>query len=172
MPLMAPDLTRATYARVLECMYPLLSAWEVWAAEHAPADLADLVAARRRSPMMRDDLLTLNAPLPEVHAFDAAKIPGLPSRAAFLGAMYVIEGSALGGQYIAAHVGPLLQLTPGAGCSYFAGYGAETGSKWNEFKAVVAAVDDRDSVGVIAAAKAMFAVFEAAILPVSATLSA
>jgi len=33
MPLMSKDLTRATYIRVLQHMYPLLAGWEAWANE-------------------------------------------------------------------------------------------------------------------------------------------
>jgi len=168
LPLMAPDLSRATYAQVLACFYPLIAAWEAWSEAHAPLPLRALVADRRRAPLLERDLRTLGAELPAVHDFPAARIPHIDSEeAAFLGAMYVIEGSTLGGQHIARHVEPLLGFAADAGTAYFRGYGAETGARWREFQTTLRDVPEEKSPVLIEAAKNMFDIFEAAILPVS-----
>ncbi len=48
--------------------------------------------------------------------------------------MYVMEGSTLGGRFIAPHVAKLFHLDAGRGNAYFEGYGERTGSMWNEFR--------------------------------------
>jgi heme oxygenase (biliverdin-IX-beta and delta-forming) len=73
--------------------------------------------------------------------------------------MYVMEGSTLGGQYIARHVEKTLHFTPGQGNAYFRGYSERTGELWREFKSLLTALPETDSDTVIASAKATFAVF-------------
>jgi heme oxygenase len=55
------------------------------------------------------------------------------------GSMYVMEGSTLGGRFIAPHVAERLDLAPGRGNAYFEGYGPRTGSMWNAFRETAAA---------------------------------
>lgn len=50
-----------------------------------------------------------------------------------MGGLYVLEGSTLGGQIISRMIGGSLGYTPEAGCAFFAGYGAQTGSMWKSF---------------------------------------
>ena len=77
-----------------------------------------------------------------------------------LGAMYVIEGSTLGGQLIGRHVERVLGLTAGQGNAYFRGHNERTGQLWKEFcDALRTKVPDRETDTVIAAAKTMFGVF-------------
>ena len=47
--------------------------------------------------------------------------------ATLLGAMYVMEGSTLGGQLIARHVELVLGLTAGQGNAHFRGHNERTG---------------------------------------------
>ena len=159
-PLMADALTRDEYADVLTRMYGFIRGWEVWAGEHAPGDLRPLLWERQRSGLLCRDLGSLGRPLPEAVAWmpDAAGQP--VTRSAFLGRMYVVEGSTLGGQYIAAHVEKTLGFVRGKGNSYFAGYGARTGSMWNEVKQLLVQVPEAESGELIAAARQMFAAFE------------
>lgn len=172
MPLMDPHLTLATYTLVLARMYPLLAGWEAFAHKHAPADLAGMVAQRRRAPLLEQDLhaLTTRSELPRAR-FDPAEIPGLPhresddevGRGAFLGAMYVIEGSTLGGQHIARHVEPLLGLSREHGTAYFRGYAEHTSEMWRGFQQELDRLPQEAATGAIAAARAMFGAFERAL---------
>lgn len=167
MPLMSPDLTRTGYLRVLEHMYPVLAGWEAWANAHVPAEYAGLLAARQRSSLLASDLDFFHAAIPAAY-FPAEQIPELGhSSAAFLGAMYVIEGSTLGGQHIARHVEPLLNLSADSGTAYFRGYADRTAEQWREFKDVLTAVPESQSETLIAAAKGTFNVFGTAILPLN-----
>ncbi|TGD92877.1 biliverdin-producing heme oxygenase [Methylobacterium nonmethylotrophicum] len=73
---------------------------------------------------------------------DAAEIRALPrpdavlprSRPEAFGALYVLEGSTLGGQVIAKHIGRQLGLTAETGCRYYAAHGRETGAMWKAFR--------------------------------------
>ena len=173
-PLLSPGLTRERYREVLGCMYRVVRGWEEWAAIHAPRHLAACVRERRRAALLESDLqylqylnkdessapgtrttpiFTDGAPIPEGYndpqAFEAA----------FLGAMYVMEGSTLGGQHIARHVEAVLGFEPGIGDAYFRGHGQQTGAMWQSFKRLLIAVPDEHSLHVLGAAKAMFACF-------------
>ena len=78
--------------------------------------------------------------------------------------MYVVEGSTLGGQYIAKHVERRFGFRGGSGNAYFRGYGERTGSMWRSFKDDLIALPEEDTDRVIAAARAMFGVFAAAMV--------
>ncbi|GJE16996.1 biliverdin-producing heme oxygenase [Methylobacterium marchantiae] len=62
---------------------------------------------------------------------------GFDDRAAILGALYVTEGSTLGGQVIAHHVRRSLGETiASGGCAYYEGYGKrDTAAMWTSFRA-------------------------------------
>ena len=77
-----------------------------------------------------------------------------------LGAMYVLEGSTLGGRYIASHVGNVLGLVPGRGDRFFRGYEERTIPMWREFQQVLLAVPEEQGDAVIEAAKGMFGIFQ------------
>lgn len=165
--LMDPALTRADYVRTLQQMYGAVRGWDDWATQHAPPTLLSLLEGRRRSPLIEADLDYLGAEIPalkhrptpwfssDVHSQPEARY------ASFLGAMYVMEGSTLGGQYIARHVEQALGLQPGAGNAYFRGYGDQTGAMWKSFKTVLAAVPDTHTELVVQSAKRMFGFFAA-----------
>ncbi len=73
-----------------------------------------------------------------------------------LGSMYVLEGSTLGGQYIARTVEQNLGLAPGEGDAYFRGYGDQTMVKWAEFRQVLETIPEEHSAIAIDAARVTF----------------
>jgi heme oxygenase len=155
-PLMSADLTRVEYCVALDRFYGIIRAWDELAAAQAPSSLRGVLVDRRRSDLIASDLAFFGAPPP------AGPLPVLPSPATeahFYGYMYVIEGSTLGGQYIARHVEQTLGLEPGMGDAYFRGYGEQTGKRWREFKAVLATVPEEATVDVIEGAHQMFLYF-------------
>ena len=174
-PLMQPDLTREQYIQTLRRMYTVVHGWESWAAAHAPEPYGALVVERRRSHLIAADLESLGVALASVETDDISEIEArltkhflrfdvdhLSSAPDFLGAMYVMEGSTLGGQYIARYVEEKLAMSQGRGNAYFRGYAERTGSMWQSFKQQLAAVPEADADRVIAAAKFMFGAFGAA----------
>jgi heme oxygenase len=157
LPLMHEGLDRQQYIACLQQMYGVVAAWEEHAEATAPDWMRETLAARRRRFLLKDDLayfgvIELDGRQPALPLMDG--LPGL------LGAMYVMEGSTLGGQFIAKHVEKELQLENGLGNAYFRGHGSETGRMWKEFcEMLKAKVSDEDTEAVVFSAKSMFGVF-------------
>ncbi|MEJ1237230.1 biliverdin-producing heme oxygenase [Chryseolinea sp. T2] len=61
-------------------------------------------------------------------------LPSIDSSTSALGALYVLEGSTLGGQIIAAMLKKQLSRDSDHGMSFFFGYGNETPLMWERFK--------------------------------------
>jgi len=103
---------------------------------------------RRRRDLLLDDLAAMNAPLPP-----SLEAPDMPDDAALLGAVYVLEGSKLGGAMLAKSVGD------GLPSAYLSPFGPKGGMK--------AFMDMLDASGVdeakaVEAARAVFALFHKA----------
>jgi heme oxygenase len=156
-PLMRSDLTEELYRSVLLRFYCFVHGWESWAAINVPQEFGTLLLERQRSHLLAADLLHFDEQRPDLQYVFSGTKP--LSKAAFLGAMYVIEGSTLGGQYIARHVEGALGLTPGIGDSYFRGYGDRTNAMWREVQQALELVNEAEAEVVIGAAKKMFSEF-------------
>lgn len=103
---------------------------------------------RRRRGLLSDDLSAMNVPLPP--ALDA---PPMQDDAALLGAVYVLEGSKLGGAMLAKAVGK------GLPSAYLSPFGPKGG-----MKAFMDMLDNAgaDEAGAVEAARAVFALFRKA----------
>jgi heme oxygenase len=121
------------YARTLQVFDAFMDPWEHAVLAALPAAVRPWLLQRSRRPFLRQDLQALGLdPLP----LSPPRLP-LPDAAAGWGSLYVIEGSALGGQAITralAHAG----LRPDQGGAYFQGWGSATGTMWAEFRGVLA----------------------------------
>ena len=169
MPLMDPELSLATYIDTLQGLLPVVRGWELWAGQNVPASLQPLLAARRRAHLLAADLRALHVPeAPGRQAVDWDRVvcktvslreDGPSFEAAFLGALYVVEGSTLGGRIIARHAAEVLGLHGGRGTAFFEGHGQQTGAFWRETTAAIAAVPERHERLLIAAAQRTFRVF-------------
>ena len=117
--------------RFLGKMYGFLVPYEAALREHAAAlGPAWEVPERQRAHLILDDLREPAAALPLCPA-----MPPLATLPQLLGAMYVIEGSTLGGQVLARQLAKAgLDLG-----RYFTGYGALTGPRWKAFCQLLAA---------------------------------
>jgi heme oxygenase len=162
---MAPDLTRTQYIEMLQRLHPVVRGWEKWVERKVPSDLAELIQGRRRSHLIEQDLRALGAStVGEPTKFPAERVPGLRARglrfrASFFAAMYVMEGSTLGGQFVAQHIQTLFGGDVGAYNAYFRGYGDKTSEMWRIFREAMVKLPSEDEADVIAAAKAMLAIF-------------
>ena len=156
-PLMSDALTAEEYVSSLRAMYGMVAAWEDLLDRSAPAWVLALLTTRRRKHLLARDLAHFGAALP---AESGPALPVFPGDAGLLGAMYVMEGSTLGGQFIARHVERVLGLVPGEGNAYFRGHAERTGTLWKEFLEVLrTAVPDSETGTAVVAAKAMFGSF-------------
>ncbi len=89
---------------------------------------------RRKLDLLERDLAALGLRAAEIEALPRCRsLPAPPTPAAALGALYVVEGSTLGGALIARDVERVLGLTPETGCAYFRAYGRETAAMWRAF---------------------------------------
>ncbi|GAB3867031.1 biliverdin-producing heme oxygenase [Hymenobacter segetis] len=125
--LSAGTVTAADTAQFLAKMYGLLEPYEAQLKAHAatfgPAWQLD---QRYRAPLILDDLARLGH---DATPPSYPKLPPLSTRAQLLGAMYVFEGSTLGGQVIARQ----LDKAGIAAHAFFTGRAERTGPLWKAF---------------------------------------
>ncbi|RZL16481.1 MAG: heme oxygenase [Hymenobacter sp.] len=115
----------AATTRFLAKMYGFMQPYEAQLQTHA-ADLGPAweIPARLRTALILDDLQVPAAQLPL-----CAALPPLGTQPQLLGAMYVLEGSTLGGQVLARQLAKAgLDLG-----RFFTGAGALTGPRWKSF---------------------------------------
>jgi heme oxygenase (biliverdin-IX-beta and delta-forming) len=156
-PLMHEGLNTAEYVECLQRIYGVVAAWEERAAEVAPDWLQSILLVRQRSSLLRRDLAWFGAGEKDERRPTLPEMNDLPS---LFGTMYVMEGSTLGGQFIARHVEAALHLTEGRGNSYFRGHGVQTGPLWKEFCDMLKLrITDEQTGAVVISAKAMFSTF-------------
>lgn len=127
--LMKPSLTRDVYVEVLKKFYGFFSPLEEKLSEAFRAtDLNEMIQSRLKVPLLQKDLVFFG--------LDLAKIPHcenlsfLDTPAQCFGALYVTEGSTLGGQVISKTIRQSLEITSETGGSYFSGYGSQTMAVW------------------------------------------
>lgn len=125
------------YGRILRGFHEFLQLWELRVRHALPEPLRPWFDARVRAPLAARDIAALA--LPDDPALRAAARAAqhrlrLDSPAAAIGSLYVIEGSALGGQVLTPKLRALHGLTPERGGAYFHGFGDRTGAMWREFR--------------------------------------
>ena len=157
-------LTRHDYRLLLARLWGFHKAFEVVLDEAARRLSLDLnMADRARAPMLEEDLMTLG--------LDAREIAQLPrcdhifrpfDEAAFMGALYVVEGSTLGGIQIARALSSLFGGSEGEGRKFFLGYGARHSIMWRCFLAQLDAFagDEAREAAAVEGAVKTFADFE------------
>jgi heme oxygenase (biliverdin-IX-beta and delta-forming) len=154
-------LVRSRYVELLRNFRRANGAYEAVAGPALPDDLRPMFDARRKTGLLDEDLRHFGAierERPDDLA-DAQRLIGGRSHAA-IGAMYVFEGSTLGGAVIARHLEARLGLRTVEGRRYFTPYGGHTGAMWRAFKARIEARVGDDRAGrdaIVAAADATFA---------------
>ena len=149
--------SKAEYLRQLVAFFGFVAPWE--------ERLATVLPETDPIRLGRDKTGWLEADL-EFFGYDAARrrqlprattLPSTSSRAAILGAAYVLEGSTLGGQIIARHLTATLQLTGTDGRRFFSSYGERVGSQWQEFRAeLLRASSPTNDPGIVDAAQTTF----------------
>jgi heme oxygenase len=90
---------------------------------------------RRKSAALAKDIKDLGGiPVEKANGY---ALPAIQNTAQAYAAMYVIEGSTLGGKIISKMMAQQLRITDGSGLSFFSGYGDDTESMWDKFKQVL-----------------------------------
>jgi heme oxygenase len=136
--LMSPELTEADYICVLRHLHAFHARIEPAIAVALEGHPAESLLDGTRPRALLADLAWFGAdPIPPIGP-EHACLPALEDHAAALGALYVVEGSGLGGRVIARHVQACLSVVPGAGASFYGGLSAEAArSRWGQFCALL-----------------------------------
>jgi heme oxygenase (biliverdin-IX-beta and delta-forming) len=146
--------TRTGYRALLARWWGFHAVWEPRAAFLLEPALHE---PRRKLALLRADLRGLGLADAEIDALPVCRsVPSLRTGAEALGALYVLEGSTLGGQVIARAADEALGLGPEGGCAFFRAYGPRTGAMWRAFRDRLAAVPPAEHESVLLGARATF----------------
>ena len=110
---------------------------------------------RRKADSLASDIEILGGVLPKLAATD--HLPAITNHQEALGALYVIEGSTLGGQIISQMIGRQLNLNEGL--SFFKSYGEQTLVMWQRFQAFLNLTQNSPGAATITAANETFLKF-------------
>ena len=129
------SIGRDDYRLLLARLWGFHKAFEDALDEAARSLALDLVMAdRARAPMLEADLQTLGLDGPAMLRLPRCDQVFQPrSEAAFMGSLYVVEGSTLGGVHIARALSGLFHGTDHAGRTFFLGYGERHSLMWRGF---------------------------------------
>jgi heme oxygenase len=145
---LTPSLSLRRYLSALRGFELFLSVWEPRIELALPPGLRRWFASRSRRGLLRQDLDRLDhgrVARDEIRrgCEQAVSEIDLSSVAATFGSLYVLEGSALGGQVIARVARATLGLNPDNGAAYFNGIDRHTAASWRGFQSLL-----EDQVGV------------------------
>ncbi|GAA4927599.1 biliverdin-producing heme oxygenase [Mucilaginibacter defluvii] len=120
------------YASLLKMFYGYFGGLEKHIDAAIDTTLIDDYHQRRKTSAIAEDLEALNENVPVVA--DGDSLPVLTNHLQALGALYVIEGSTLGGKIISKMIVQKLDPSHGNALSFFNSYGDDTMNMWNAFK--------------------------------------
>jgi heme oxygenase len=148
------------YCHLLARLYGFHAAFEE-RMRTAPAAFAKTIElpARARAELLVEDLLALGAARDTIDALPRCDdIPVLHGEGERLGALYVVEGSTLGGAFIAK----ALHGVAANARQFFGGYGVNHGRLWRNLVKALDRLDDipEEADGAERAALSTFAAFE------------
>lgn len=146
--------TRQDYVNFLKLMYGYYSALERRVQDYV-SDME--IGKRRKAERLLEDISYFEASgTPDI----CHDLPPISSHAEALGAMYVMEGSTMGGKTIARMIEGQAGINGPSGFSFFNGYGEETGRMWEEFKAFLnRPCDEMEKLNMILTANRTFNTF-------------
>jgi heme oxygenase len=123
--------TIADYIKLLQLFHSYFGGLEQLINQHFDTIHLPDYALRRKTIALANDLTQMHAPLQVLAAGD--ELPRISGHFQALGALYVIEGSTLGGSIISKM---MVKALPGddLGLSFFNSYGEDTIRMWQVFK--------------------------------------
>ncbi len=129
------------YAGFLKYFYAYFRAVEETVKPFITTEVLADYPTRRSSSYLKNDIGALGG---DVDVVPGAIAPAISNAAEAMGALYVLEGSIMGGPYI---VQMLQKRGIGQGFTFFSGYGAQAGQMWQTFidalNAVVATEEEK-----------------------------
>lgn len=130
--IMSEQVTLESYIDYLTAMYIFTKPFEETYFPLVENTFTNL-PERRRTELLKADLLKLGWLPSELESLDFVSFTDGISKEEAVGAMYVMEGSSLGGRVIFKHIHKTLGLSEDTGASYFFGHGTGTGKSWTTF---------------------------------------
>ena len=149
--------TREDYGHLLNWMYGFYGPLEELIQKQLTNDMLPDIDRRTRAEFLLWDIRDLALPNSEPDI--CRELPVVDSVEQAIGALYVLEGSTLGGRIIAAMI--QRQLGPTAPTGYFNGYGEENSRMWQAYKEFLDQPrTPEQQTAIVEAAKATFITFK------------
>jgi len=151
--IMSRTLTKDQYGHLLIANYRYIKPWEDQWSETTFDTTALQLDMRKKTSLLEDDMRSLG--------IDPTKIETTPletsaSYAEFMGRMYVIEGSTMGGAVIVKQLG-LNPNLEGLSFKFYGGYGPDLLNNWRSFLGVLNTIENKTDQDIaIESAKATF----------------
>ena len=138
--------TEADYARFLALFYGYFGALELSINNCLDLTIIPDYEIRRKTEALKTDLKMLNHENLKFAEIDL--LPVIKNHLQSLGALYVIEGSTLGGKIISKMIKGQLH-TEVLAVTFFTGYGDESVNMWNSFKQILDRITQPDEIAII-----------------------
>ncbi len=155
--LKASTRSLGTYRKLLERLWGLHLIWEQRALNVLDVEM---LGPRLKAQWLRSDLQAMGLSEQAIARIALCPLPmEVRTASQALGAMYVLEGSTLGGQVIYREAAEKLALTPERYGRFFFGYGTRTAAMWQGFTELLQsryAVGELNLAEALSGAKAMF----------------
>jgi len=146
------------YAGILKTFYGYFKGMEPILDAQLSDKLVPAYSKRRKSNVILEDLKSMNMSGELAVANDLPEISTVPQA---LGALYVLEGSTLGGRVITKMLMQNLNLTDTKHLQFFSGYGDQTEMMWGSFlETLNNASNDQTEDEIIQAAAETFSKFK------------
>lgn len=147
------------YAQILKIFYGYFNAMETLLDAQLSDKIVPAYTQRRKSNAILQDLKSINS---NSNLAVAKDLPHITNVNEALGALYVLEGSTLGGRVITKMLMQNLNLTDAAQLQFFSGYGDQTEAMWGSFLSTLNqhATDDVAQHEIINAATETFSKFK------------
>ena len=144
--LMREDFSLEDYKNLLKRFYAFYKSFEPKMFEALGENPSDFdYENRQNTPKLFRDLENLGISEQEISAIKSfGDLPNLDSREKIFGALYVVEGSTLGGQVISRHLKEKFGFDESNGSAFFSGYGRETGKMWTAFRDAITTFSEGD----------------------------
>lgn len=124
--------SKEDYVKLLQLFYSYFGGLETLIDKYIGKSELNDYEERRKTQALANDIETLGGKL--MPKANAENLPEINNVLQAYGALYVIEGSTLGGKIISKMMAQQLGLNGGKGLSFFNGYGEDTDNKWEYFK--------------------------------------
>lgn len=149
------DTTR--YADILRAFYGFIHPLEQQIEQHISLQAFPDYNDRRKSGSLLEDLKSIGTPTAGIP--ESIWLPQINNGAEAAGALYVLEGSTLGGQIIWRMLKD--RLGEDISLNYFGGYGEQNGTMWGQFTGVLdnLTTDEKEIAASARAANETFTLF-------------